>query len=76
MGQLQKNVLAYTTTHKENEKHERFRPLVFVWCQKRDRKQWKKKEEKKKIDKNLKQNNFQNLNVNFCQPHEQLFSHS
>ena len=27
--QLQRNVLTYTTTHKENEKHERFRHLVF-----------------------------------------------
>ena len=28
-----------TMTHKENEKHERFRHLVFVWCQKRDSEQ-------------------------------------
>jgi len=47
---------------KQNEKHDRFRPLVFVWCQERDRKQQKKKKEKKKIDKKLKQSNFQNLN--------------
>ena len=59
--QLQRNALTYTTTIKQNEKHDRFRPLVFVWCQKRERKQPKKKKEKKKIDKKLKQSNFQNL---------------
>ena len=70
MEQLQRNVLTYTTTHKENETHERFLPLVFFWCQKRDRKQYKKKAEKKKIDKKLKQNNFQKLNVNFEEHHQ------
>ena len=46
-------MLTYTTTHKEQLKHKRFRPMVFVWCRREREKIIKKKEAKKKIDKKL-----------------------